>query len=113
MKETTRREFIKKTAVLVSSATALPAFPAIVSLPKKSGNLTTPAATGPNILLITTCSLFIFSCNINPSKEARIKSLETEIKQTITKINNLESKVKLLESSNEQLKSRIIELENK
>jgi arylsulfatase len=54
MKKTSRREFIKKTGFLVGSASALPAFPAIVSLPKKSGRQSRPSATGPNILLITT-----------------------------------------------------------
>lgn len=54
MKNTSRREFIKKTSVLVGSAMALPAFPAIVSIPRKSGRPSRPAESGPNILLITT-----------------------------------------------------------
>jgi arylsulfatase A-like enzyme len=54
MKKTSRREFIKKTGLIVGSATALPAFPAIVSVPKKSGRQSKPSASGPNILLITT-----------------------------------------------------------
>ena len=65
------------------------------------------------ILLIASCSLFLFGCNINPSKEARIQKLETEIQQTMDKVSNLENKVQLLEGINEQLTAKVLELENK
>ncbi len=54
MKKTSRREFIKKTGILVGSAAALPAFPAISSLSQKPVRLSGTPSTGPNILLITT-----------------------------------------------------------
>lgn len=63
------------------------------------------------IFLITTCSLFFFGCNMNPSKEARIQELETELKLAVNQLNELQSKVQLIEVANEELKARIVELE--
>ena len=40
--------------------------------------------------LIATFSLFLFGCNINPNKEARIQKLETEIQQIIVKVEKPE-----------------------
>ena len=65
------------------------------------------------IFIITTFSLFLVGCNINPNKEARIQQLETEIQQTIDKINKLESNVQALEVTNKQLRTRILELEKR
>lgn len=57
-----------------------------------------------NLLLIAACSLFLFGCNMNPSKEARIQKLETELEQTMSKIDGLEEKVQELTLENEILK---------
>ena len=61
--------------------------------------------------LIAVLSLFLFGCNVNPNKEARIQKLETEIQNTIDKINKLESSVQTLVVENEQLKIRVMALE--
>lgn len=63
------------------------------------------------VFFIATFSLYLFGCNMNPSKEARIQKLEMEVQQSIDKINKLESSVQALLAKNEQLKTRIIELE--
>ena len=65
------------------------------------------------LFIITTCSLFLFGCNMKPNKEARIQDLENEMKLTIIKINELESRVQELEGLNDQLKNRIIEFEKR
>ncbi|MEO9872142.1 hypothetical protein [Ekhidna sp.] len=65
------------------------------------------------IFLIAACFLFLFGCNTNPNKEARIQKLETEIKQTLDKVDELENKVQALEVANDQLKTRITELEKR
>jgi len=62
-------------------------------------------------ILITTLSLFLFSCNINPSKEARLQKLEAEMQQSMEKITTLEASVQALEKINTQLKARIVVLE--
>ncbi len=64
-------------------------------------------------LVIVVVSILFIGCNMNPSKEARIQKLETEMLQSIEKINQLENKVKSLEDINEQLKSRLLEVENR
>lgn len=64
-------------------------------------------------LVILVVSILFIGCNMNPSKEARIQKLETEMLQSIEKINQLENKVKSLEDINEQLKSRLLEVENR
>ncbi len=63
-----------------------------------------------NIFLLAFLSLIIFGCNMNPSKEARINQIESEMEQTIEKIGNLESRVQTLESANKELESKILEL---
>lgn len=63
------------------------------------------------VLLLTLCSFFLLGCNMNPSKEARVQQLETEMRQTIDKINTLERQVQALEGMNEELKNRLLELE--
>lgn len=63
-------------------------------------------------LLIITFASFLISCNINPSKEARIQKLETEIQLATDKINDLDKKVQSLEVVNGQLKTRVLDLEN-
>lgn len=65
------------------------------------------------IFVIITFSLFFIGCNMNPSKEARIQKLETEIQQALDKINQLENSVQSLEGINEQLKTRVLELEKR
>jgi len=62
-------------------------------------------------ILIATLSLFLFSCNINPSKEARLQKLEAEMQQSMEKITTLEASVQALEKINTQLKARIVVLE--
>lgn len=64
-------------------------------------------------LVIVVISLLFIGCNMNPSKEARIQKLETEILQAIEKINQLENRVESLEVMNEQLESRLLEVENR
>lgn len=63
------------------------------------------------IFLIVIISSAFIACNPNPSKEARIQSLETSIQQAMDQINTLEIKIQALEDANQQLKSRILELE--
>lgn len=63
------------------------------------------------ILLLATCSLFFFGCNMSPNKEARIQKLETEIQKTTEKTKELENRIEVVEGVNGQLKARIIELE--
>ncbi len=65
------------------------------------------------ILLLLGCAMFLFSCNMNPSKEARIQKLETEIQQAMDKINQLESSMQSLEGMNEDLKAKLLELESR
>jgi len=62
--------------------------------------------------LIAALSLVFFGCNINPSKEARIQKLETELQQTIEKVQKLETSVQRLEVENEQLKAKVLGLED-
>ena len=63
------------------------------------------------VLLITTFSLFLLGCNMNPSKEARIQKLESEIKNAIDKIETLEGRIHNLEEINRELNLRILDLE--
>lgn len=65
------------------------------------------------IFIMASLSLFLFGCNMNPNKEARIQQLETEKQQTIEKINKLESSIQALEVKNEELRTRILELEKR
>ena len=64
-------------------------------------------------LLIAIIVLFFTGCNMNPSKEARIQALETEILKTIDKINTLEKKIDSLDDINDKLNTRITELEKR
>ncbi len=64
------------------------------------------------ILVFLTISVLFIGCNLNPNKEARIQKIEAEILQSNEKINQLENRIESLESINEQLKSRILEIEN-
>ena len=59
-------------------------------------------------VLIATLSVFLSGCNMNPSKEARIQKLETEIQQSLEKIEDLDARVRALESQNEQLQKKIL-----
>ena len=59
---------------------------------------------------ILALSVFFMGCNINPSKEARIQKLETEIQQSIEKINQLEKRIETLEEQNEGLQFKMKEL---
>jgi cell shape-determining protein MreC len=63
------------------------------------------------IFLLTICSASLIGCNPNPSKEARIQKLETEMTQSIQLINQLKDRVQVLEDSNKQLKTRIMSVE--
>ena len=56
------------------------------------------------ILILIIITLFV-GCNINPSKEARIQKLESEMQIMMDKVNELENKVETLEVTNEQLKN--------
>jgi hypothetical protein len=66
-----------------------------------------------NTLLITAISLSCIGCNINPSKEARIQALETQMINAMDKIDSLEKRIKTLEGVNEELKISIHELEDR
>ena len=61
--------------------------------------------------VIVALSILFVGCNMNPSKNARIQKLESEILQSVEKIDQLEKKVETLESVIEKLKSRILEIE--
>lgn len=63
------------------------------------------------LILLSSLSLFIFGCNMNPNKEARIQDLESEIQQIMDKAADLEGRVQMLESTNEELEARVVELE--
>ncbi|MBT8236706.1 MAG: hypothetical protein KJO04_10980 [Bacteroidia bacterium] len=65
------------------------------------------------LLLTATLSLLFLACNMNPSKEARIQNLETEMQQATERISELEDRVQTLEDLNEVLKTRVIQLENR
>jgi len=62
-------------------------------------------------VLISSLLVFLSGCNMNPSKEARIQKLETEIQQSLEKIEDLEIRVQALETHNAQLQKKIIDLE--
>jgi len=64
------------------------------------------------VLLLAAFSFILFGCNMNPSKEARIRKLEAEMQSSIDKISVLESSVRMLEEENKELKTRIVGLEN-
>lgn len=61
-------------------------------------------------LLVIFANIFI-GCNVNPSKEARIQKLETEISAVTYQIKEIENRVQLLEIENEELKTKINVLE--
>ncbi|MET7029510.1 hypothetical protein [Sediminicola luteus] len=63
------------------------------------------------IILIAAFSLLLIGCNMNPSKEARIQKLETEILKAMDKIRSLESRIQNLEDIKGELNTRILELE--
>ena len=50
-------------------------------------------------------------CDMNPSKEARIQQLESEMQQALEKIDKLEDKYQAIDSINLQLQTKILELE--
>ena len=54
------------------------------------------------IYLIVLCSFFLLGCSMNPSKEARLQKLETEMEQTRDSIHKLEHRIKVLEAANNQ-----------
>ncbi|RTE54642.1 hypothetical protein EHW67_05605 [Arenibacter aquaticus] len=62
-------------------------------------------------LLITAFSFFFMGCNINPSKEGRIRKLETEMLKVMNEIEMLQSRIQFLEVINKELNTRIKELE--
>lgn len=64
------------------------------------------------ILGMIALSVFTLGCNINPSKEARIQQLETEVQQSMEKINQLESRIETLEELNAGLQSKIEEMDS-
>ena len=64
------------------------------------------------LVFITTLSVFLSGCNMNPSKEARIQKLETEIRQSLDKIDALETRVQTLESQNEALQKRLLAIQD-
>lgn len=50
---------------------------------------------------------------MNPSKEARIQKLETEIEQTLDRVSELESSIQTLKGINEDLITKVSELESR
>lgn len=64
-----------------------------------------------NVLALVIFASFLVSCNVNPSKEARIQKLESEISTVTSQIKKIENRVKLLETENEELKTKINTLE--
>lgn len=65
------------------------------------------------VLLLAVFSFLLFGCNVNPSKEARLQKLETEIQQSMDKISALEKSVQMLSDENEQLKARLLKVEER
>ena len=63
------------------------------------------------VILIASVSLFFTACNMNPSKEARIQELETEMLMAMDKIGKLENRIQILEDMNGELNAKILELE--
>jgi outer membrane murein-binding lipoprotein Lpp len=63
------------------------------------------------VFLCIACSVFLLGCNMNPSKEARIQKLETEVQQTLDRVSELESSIQTLKSMNEDLAAKVSELE--
>lgn len=61
---------------------------------------------------IIALSIFTLGCNINPSKEARIQQLETDVQQSTEKIDQLEKRIETLEEINAGLQSRIEEIDS-
>jgi len=62
-------------------------------------------------VLIASLTVFLYGCNLNPSKEARIQKLETDIEQSLEKIGGLETRVQILESQNKKLQAKLQALE--
>jgi predicted nucleic acid-binding Zn-ribbon protein len=63
------------------------------------------------LFLTATVSLYLIGCNMNPSKEARIQKLETEIQHAMDEIRALENRVQTLEDTNGKLNTRVPDLE--
>jgi PBP1b-binding outer membrane lipoprotein LpoB len=64
------------------------------------------------IVLLAAISILFSGCNMNPSKEERIQKLETELQQSLDKIGDLEIRIQTLEGQNEELRTRILALED-
>ncbi len=64
------------------------------------------------IMILFTLSSVLLSCNVNPSKEARIQTLEAEIQEISNKLIKIENDFQTLEVANDLLKARIEVLEN-
>lgn len=60
---------------------------------------------------IAATSVFIMGCNMNPSKEARIQELETELQETVEKLKLIEGRVESLEEQQQEKKIKSFELE--
>lgn len=61
------------------------------------------------ILICTLLMTFLLGCNVNPSKEARIKKLESEMQQSMEKIDFLETKIQQLEEASKQMQPQPVE----
>lgn len=51
--------------------------------------------------------LFLTGCNLNPSKEARIKTLENEIQNLQLRVTNMEAKMDSLNRSKAKQENKI------
>jgi len=63
------------------------------------------------VFLILSCAVLLGSCNMNPSKEARITLLENQVQTVTQEMNLLEQKVKELETTKAELETKIKALE--
>jgi len=63
-----------------------------------------------NVLAVLAVTLFLFGCNMNPSKETRIQKLEAEVELSLEKINQLEARLDSVEAAHQQLEMKILEL---
>ena len=63
------------------------------------------------VFVISVTMLLLLGCTMNPSKEARIQKLETELMQSIDKINELEKRIISLEEVNIALQTKLPALE--
>ncbi len=61
--------------------------------------------------ILTFFCIFLLSCNVNPNKEARLQTLETEVQVLNDDIKSLNDQVEALTRTNQKLNQRLTALE--